>query len=310
MDASGWMRGLRTRSCRFIPTWEKDQRRWLPVARRRLCRLSGRRRRRRDGPQVGVSPAASRLLGSGGCDRRQDVRCRRARGAGDRGGAQRKRVVQREPRGQLQYVAHPRCRLLVGRLLVQDVRRARERARAVGGGGPGGRHGGRQGVGQEVGQGDDAGAEHSAEGEPKAEGGLARHLVLRGGAQPHEAADLIGDELWQPEAAVTDAGPWQGGAGEGGGGAGRAEGSAAAAAAAVQPASHSSCGASRAGDTLALPWERAHCVLGAMHVDDPLDRSSELDTPMEKEDEEARISVAINLAEAIAPPPHAYPRIA
>ena len=101
---------------------------------------------------------------------------------------------------------------------VQDgaPRRASESDRGGGGGGQGGRQGGRQGVGQEVGQGDDAGAEHSAEGEPKAEGGLARHLVLRGGAQPHEAADLIGDELWQSEAAVTDAGPWQGGAGEGG----------------------------------------------------------------------------------------------
>ena len=59
-----------------------------------------------------------------------------------------------------------------------------------------------------------------------------------------------------------------------------------------------------------FPGSVPHCVLGAMHVDDPLDRSSELDTPMEKEDEEARISVAINLTEAIAPPPHAYPRTA
>ena len=194
---------------------------------------------------------------------------------------------------------------------VQDgaPRRASESDRGGGGGGQGGRQGGRQGVGQEVGQGDDAGAEHSAEGEPKAEGGLARHLVLRGGAQPHEAADLIGDELWQSEAAVTDAGPWQGGAGEGGGGAGRAEGSvAAAAAAAVQPASHSFLAVPPEPGTLWLfPGSVPHCVLGAMHVDDPLDRSSELDTPMEKEDEEARISVAINLTEAIAPPPHAYP---
>ena len=37
---------------------------------------------------------------------------------------------------------------------------------------------------------------------------------------------------------------------------------------------------------------------------DALDRSDELDGNAEKPDEEARISIAINMTEATAPPPH------
>ena len=120
-------------------------------------------------------------------------------------------------------------------------------------------------------------------------GSMARHLVFRGGAQG--SCPVPSQPRCEGDTALEEvklAGEVNGEGEE------------------APPSSHCYLAVPPLPGTLWLfPGSIPHCVLGAKDVVDALDRSEELDADAEKPDEEARISIAINMTEATAPPPHA-----